>query len=394
MDLASDDELEFAESKEKAEKKGPRVAPYGAKPKAKRGRPPSGARDQIQLRWFAVTWNITEGAQDAHTELFIKEGGDKVCKVLKEYDPLIKFWCALERTEREGVVEAKTIAAKWNYHYQIALELSDGKRTRQATLGKALQDLGLHGAHASESSTKGWNSHSTQLYSQKCLDPSYVDGVWTEKGKFKPQPPYHGEDLIEDPLPFQLRIVQCLGTEASDRAINWVANEAGDSGKSKIKKWLNYHLPGRVKSLDVADHKDMMQHFSGMVNFPEMVLINLPRADKGKICDNDMYNALESIKDGDLQTQKWQGKDALFKPPHVWVFANKEPSYSNWTPDRVRVWQIDEKTMDFTEESIKQNKLKDEAHAAKVNKYKSLVVKGAFDKELARLGAIKRSVSR
>jgi hypothetical protein len=69
-----------------------------------------------------------------------------------------------------------------------------------------------------------------------------------------------------------------------------------------------------------------------------MVIIDLPRSSRG----NKVYEAIESLKDGIITSQKYRGKTIVFNSPHVVVFSNREPDRKKLSADRWDIRYIDE----------------------------------------------------
>lgn len=66
---------------------------------------------------------------------------------------------------------------------------------------------------------------------------------------------------------------------------------------------------------------------------PKIVIINLPRTTEGHVS----YASIESLKDGLIQSGKYEGGFRMYKPPHVIIFANFLPTLEALSLDR---WSI------------------------------------------------------
>jgi len=116
------------------------------------------------------------------------------------------------------------------------------------------------------------------------------------------------------------------------RKILWYYDAIGGSGKTALSKFLVSRFPSTHffsggKFADIA-HTVVKSSFA-----PRLVVINLPRTSEGKIS----YGALEAIKDGLIQTGKYEGGHRVFPPPHVVVMANFRPDEAALSLDR---WDI------------------------------------------------------
>lgn len=69
-------------------------------------------------------------------------------------------------------------------------------------------------------------------------------------------------------------------------------------------------------------------------------LFDLSRTKPDEFSSNDLYSAIESIKNGSVTSSMYNSPVAMFKPPHVVVFANHEPEYEALTGDRWNVMEL------------------------------------------------------
>lgn len=342
--------------------------------KKRRGRPKTGARGSKQLKFWAFTWSLPIESSDEQTKLFIEHGHEHLSDLLKSIDPLVVFDFSLEKTQRDP--EAKSAAGKWNFHYQGDCQFP-GTPQRQPTLVAKTKSKLECFIYWSPASNKGISTGLVHKYSKKLLDPSWVDGVWTQEGKKKIQPPYAGQDLPKNFLRYQLAICRDLKSPVHPRAINWVFDPDGARGKSMLSKFLSFHGKGLVRWMDTGDHKDMAQHVKQWDPWPTLVVFDLPRS-----CTNNwtaMYKFIEQVKTGQIQTQKWDGKTFIQQQVKVWVFSNMEPENTAWSSDRLRLWKIDPNTLDFTDESKAENQAKDDAYLLRASEIEDQLVIGSGD---------------
>lgn len=123
-----------------------------------------------------------------------------------------------------------------------------------------------------------------------------------------------------------------------DRRILWIADYEGNIGKTTFCKWLR-----------VNQSAERMCLSSKSVNFmykgSEYVYINLTRSSEEYVS----YQALEELKDGDMVSDKYEGRSVLFAPPKVIVMANFYPNKSRLTEDRWEIIKYGEDPMDLPE---------------------------------------------
>jgi hypothetical protein len=65
---------------------------------------------------------------------------------------------------------------------------------------------------------------------------------------------------------------------------------------------------------------------------PEVIVLDLSKASK-----HMNYSALEMLKNGIVNSSKYECKNALIKEVHIYVFANRPPDYEEMSADR---WNV------------------------------------------------------
>ena len=116
------------------------------------------------------------------------------------------------------------------------------------------------------------------------------------------------------------------------RHIIWFVDEIGGCGKSSLCKYMycKYNVPtiqgGKMSDIiNIVYNLDMMR--------TKMLLIDIPRSCKNRVS----YSAIECILNGMITNTKFETGVKVFNPPHVVVFANFEPKYSQLSADRWKV---------------------------------------------------------
>jgi hypothetical protein len=77
----------------------------------------------------------------------------------------------------------------------------------------------------------------------------------------------------------------------------------------------------------------------------KIVMIDLSRTSApvdGKDYLGGMYSLCEHLKNGVLMSTKYESMSVQFAVPHVIIFANWEPDYTKWSPDRYDVTNLSE----------------------------------------------------
>lgn len=124
--------------------------------------------------------------------------------------------------------------------------------------------------------------------------------------------------------PWQTDVLEILSHQPSDRKIFWITDLKGGSGKSYLSRWIR-----------LRGHALIVDNFNRTTDFMEMALQSLESggwdgriviADLPKSAETkNIYEPLECIKNGHIQTTKYRGTSRYIDIPHVVVFANFGP---------------------------------------------------------------------
>lgn len=227
----------------------------------------------------------------------------KVCKTVAK-----KFIYQLERGEEKGKL-----------HYQMYLNVK--KKTRPKALGALMSGLGLLGIDPRYCSEKG----EAALKSYCMKSDTRVAGPWADKYI------YRGQDLITELRPWQQEIFDMIQTDPDKRKIYWYTDSKGGAGKTSFAKWLYYHHD--ILCLTFADAKDLLNVVYNRQGL-KCYLFDLSRTKGGKTSMSDIYQALESVKNGYFINSKYETGVACYAVPHVIVFSNHEPDRNCLSLDR------------------------------------------------------------
>lgn len=121
-----------------------------------------------------------------------------------------------------------------------------------------------------------------------------------------------------------------MALPADDRSIIWYQDADGGSGKTAMARFTVATFGSKVLYLSGGSGKDILYQVVKAKEDPLVVLFNLSRSQEGKIS----YQAMETIKDGLVQSGKYEGGMKMFPPPHVIVFANWLPDLNALSQDR------------------------------------------------------------
>lgn len=228
-----------------------------------------------------------------------------------------------------------------NFHYQGYCHVRE--RTRPKTLAKELQgdakafdpDNPFFGIECQACSTAG----KTALKKYCMKQESRVAGPWADKKV------YMGTDLpSEDRLfPFQKQVKEML-LSPNDRHINWIYDEGGNSGKTKILKYMLFHHETPCLAYgNSADILNLVSKFQGAAGYS----FNLTRTKPSTFSTQDLYAAMESIKDGMFINTKYETDMVLMDCPAMVVVANSLPDMTCLSKDRWKIWTIERPSLEL-----------------------------------------------
>lgn len=133
--------------------------------------------------------------------------------------------------------------------------------------------------------------------------------------------------------PWQTGLRDLLLGPPHPRKIHWYWEETGNSGKSTFARWflLSYKTLS-VKIFRGGRNVDVAFAYQ----CERVVFFDYPRDS----LDYISYSTLEHLKDGCIFSSKYESVSKIFDPPHVIVFANREPDRSRLSADRWDVHHI------------------------------------------------------
>nr|WCB70603.1 Rep [Cressdnaviricota sp.] len=229
---------------------------------------------------------------------------------------------AFTRIAKKFVYQLERAPTTGNLHFQCYVSLR--KKTRSGKLGKTLSSLGVKGATCLPASDNG--KEALSLYAMKT--DTREAGPWGDR------PIYMGQDLPKSFLPWQQECKDIIDSPPSKRSIHWFTDQNGGAGKSTFAKMMYFRH--NVLTLTFGDAKDLLNLVfkkQGLRTY----MFDLSRTKGGKTSMSDIYQALESVKNGYFINTKYETGVACYAIPHVIVFSNHAPDMSALSLDR---WQI------------------------------------------------------
>lgn len=227
-----------------------------------------------------------------------------------------KFVYQLEATTTNGV--------KGNYHFQGYGHTSKKVRSRQLAVSLHKQLFGINISPASKNGVEALQRYCLKRDTREA-------GPWADK------PIYLGADLPTTLRPWQQQIVDIIDSKADNRTVHWIYEERGNTGKTVFCKYLMYHQ--RALCLSFATSRDLMHLCTTQREHPAYCF-DLPRTKPKDANMEDIYNSLESLKNGILMNSKYLTSITLRSSPHVFVFANYKPDQKRLSLDRWKLYTI------------------------------------------------------
>ena len=142
--------------------------------------------------------------------------------------------------------------------------------------------------------------------------------------------------------PWQTKVLSIIDS-LTHRNVIFIVGKNGNEGKTFLQNYIEQFCgSARVyKSKIDGRNQDIgyMMSQDKMIERKDIFLFNVPRSTQPQYI---AYDILESIKDGALDSTKYQSKKVTFRTPNcVIVFLNQEPKLKLLSDDRYSVWNID-----------------------------------------------------
>lgn len=263
-----------------------------------------------QIFRYTFTW---------HAELADRE---KLQNVLEVY--CTKFIYQLEKGKESG-----------RLHFQGRCTLKD--KTRLVTLAKKWQPE-LPGIHLSPEV----DEQGSTRYSGKC--ETRIEGPWAFPREIAhPPKKYLTYDQLWD---WQRRIVDLVKQPCEEnRYIRWFYDDKGCSGKSVLTDYITkYH---GAEDFSWNDTRHIL--YAVVEAGPKPCYIfDMTRSKPKESGLDDIFSALESIKNGRVRSSMYKNQKMEMAPPHVLVFANFAPPKEKLSNDRLKIYQVPPPPSSFT----------------------------------------------
>jgi len=239
---------------------------------------------------------------------------------------IIQDWCKENAQNYCFQREVGTVAGKSHFQGRVKMK----KKVRKAQLLKALEPLyetSLVYVRGEQAKENMGNFYVTK-------EETRVAGPWSD------QMIYAGRDLacMSTPYPWQKQVLDSIAGEADDRTVNFIVDPVGNSGKSKLAKYIGFKKLGM--SLAFGDARSLANLVIKMKPKPAYFL-DLSRSKPKDNAMSDIYNVIEQIKNGYVLNTKYEPEIMYMEPPHVWVLSNLPPVLDALSADRWVIWEMD-----------------------------------------------------
>jgi len=167
-----------------------------------------------------------------------------------------------------------------------------------------------------------------------------IHGNIPEASQYTPGEAAVMEMFYKDPkwYSWQQYVLDVVAKPADPRKIYWFWEPNGNSGKSYLARYLymnNRCIVGGGKK-DNVFHQVAKAMEADPHKWPQLILLDIPRSAQKYVC----YGAIEEMKNGFVNSGKYEGAVCVFPPPHVICFANEEPAFEEMSEDRWVVKRI------------------------------------------------------
>lgn len=259
-----------------------------------------------------------------------------------DHELVIKF--LEERDDWKWVFQEEQGEKTARKHYQMRLNLLKAGRCVKATLLDTFKAGGFDTKNLTllPESNNGIAKDSSLFYCTKVesrLRGPWADATFTPPTKKRK---YEGADLqmMNTPFGWQKHIMELIDSPTDDRKINWVCNESGNVGKTKLQKWLCWK--GMAKRIPMGLAHQIKNALATTQPDVKAFVMNIPRVSGKEEAQKELFSAIEEIKDGWVGAVMF-GKEVEWyaEPPHIWIFSNEKPNRMLASADRWRIWSLE-----------------------------------------------------
>lgn len=138
---------------------------------------------------------------------------------------------------------------------------------------------------------------------------------------------------------WQAQFIQEMGKDGkNDRTIYWVRDTEGNQGKTWLTKYLYRVNPEVTAWVHNGATKDLMKSIIQKASNLELVLFDLSRTNEERV----NYDFIERVKNGMIQSTKYEVETIMIDSPTVVCFANFGPDVTKMSLDRWKILNLSE----------------------------------------------------
>ena len=248
-------------------------------------------------------------------------------------------WMRYRGSETDLICTLDKHCKKWAFQ----LEMSEqGYKHYQGRISLKVKQR-LNGVKKIISDSCHWSPTSTanranMFYVLK--EDTRIAGPWTDEMDIVPN--YIPRQIRNlDLYPWQQSVIE-MSKEWDTRTINVIYDTKGNIGKSTLVTYMGvFKLAHQIPFCN--DYKEILQ---AVMDRPvrKCYLIDMPRAIK-KEKQFQLWSAIETVKSGYSYDTRYKYKERYFDCPIIFVFTNHLPDKKLLTPDRWKLWEVDDNAL-------------------------------------------------
>ena len=140
--------------------------------------------------------------------------------------------------------------------------------------------------------------------------------------------------------PWQSDILKLINSKIEERQIYWFIDRLGGCGKTTLCKNIMLNFDEVLVSNILNEKlKDLIHDYVKLGDSsPKAIIIDRAFCKYNSV----NYGILEEIKNGCYYTEKTESEILTYNVPHVIIFSDREPDYTQMRPNKFKVFEIHE----------------------------------------------------
>lgn len=141
--------------------------------------------------------------------------------------------------------------------------------------------------------------------------------------------------IINDLKDWQKMLLNIMSVEPDDRSVLWIYDKDGKNGKTAFGKYCQQHkLANYLKG---GKEGDMAYKLINKKVCRDVIIDYVKNKDNPNLV---CYNFIENLKDGIIDSNKYESGWKFITTPHVVVFSNVLPNLSKMSADRWKLFTL------------------------------------------------------